>query len=490
MVAPSVHLLCITEHSSSLANDGIKQPTPIQENCIPEIIKGRDCIGAAKTGSGKTLAFALPIIQKLCEDPYGIFALILTPTRELAFQIGDSFAVIGKAINLRHCIIVGGMDMVAQGQELSRKPHIVIATPGRLADHLESCDTFSLKKIKFLVLDEADRLLGGAFDEQIKTIFSALPAQRQNLMFSATITDTLEKVKEVATSDVFMWEDKDTVITVSELDQFYVLCGVTVKDGYLVETIRTYRKTCEKGSIIIFTDTCKNCQLLSITLNEVGFENVALHAMIPQRERLSALAKFKTNVIRILIATDVASRGLDIPAVELVINHNIPSIVKDYVHRVGRTARAGRGGSAISLITPHDIHLLHAIENHINTKLKEYKIDGKDVVKIFTQVSVTKREAEIKLDNSDFNEKKQIYKRKKLILEGKDPDEEIERLNELRKLKRKQFKALQKKKLHVKKNIKQKKNKLYQKSDDKNDDCENSNLGNEMKCDEENIINS
>ncbi|KAJ9589008.1 hypothetical protein L9F63_017703, partial [Diploptera punctata] len=353
---------------------GLKQPTPIQTNCIPHILAGEDCIGSAKTGSGKTLAFALPVLHKLCEDLYGIFALVLTPTRELAFQIADQFAVIGKVINLKLCIITGGMDMMIQGQELARKPHIVIATPGRLADHLESCDTFTLKKIKFLVLDEADRLLGGGFDGQLKTIFAALPKIRQNLLFSATITDTLEKVKEVANNKVFMWEEKAEIATVDQLDQFYVLCPVNMKDSYLVQVVRSYCEEHEKGSIMIFTDTCKNCQLLSMTLNEVGFENVALHAMIRQKERLAALARFKSNVVRILIATDVASRGLDIPAVEVVINHTLPNVAKDYIHRVGRTARAGRKGLAVSLVTPHDIKLLHNIEETIKTKLEQYQV--------------------------------------------------------------------------------------------------------------------
>ncbi|GFG36911.1 hypothetical protein Cfor_12461 [Coptotermes formosanus] len=421
---------------------GLKHPTPIQTNCIPRILAGDDCIGCAKTGSGKTFAFALPILQKLCEEPYGIFALVLTPTRELAFQISDQFAVIGKAINLKQCVITGGMDMVQQGQELSKKPHIVIATPGRLADHLESCNTFSMKKIKFLVLDEADRLLagGGGFDEQLKIIFNGLPKIRQNLLFSATITDTLEKVKEVASNKVFMWEAPAEVATVEQLDQFYVLCPVNVKDSYLVQIVRMFQEKNEKGSIMIFTDTCKNCQLLSMTLSEVGFENVALHAMIRQKERLASLTQFRSNIIRILIATDVASRGLDIPAVELVLNHTIPNLPKDYIHRVGRTARAGRGGMAISLVTPHDIRLLHTIEDAINTKLKEYVVEDKEVMKILTQVSVMRREAEIKLDESNFYEKKLINKRKDLILEGKDPDEleeEEEKLKQKKKVKKK-----------------------------------------------------
>ncbi|XP_049836380.1 probable ATP-dependent RNA helicase DDX49 isoform X1 [Schistocerca gregaria] len=430
---------------------GVKTPTPIQANCIPHILSGKDCIGCAKTGSGKTLAFALPILQKLCEDPYGIFALVLTPTRELAFQIADQFAVIGKAISLKHSVIVGGMDMMIQGQELDRKPHIVVATPGRLADHLESGNNTSFKKIQFLVLDEADRLLGGQFDEQMRTIFSALPRKKQTLFFSATMTDTLEEVRAVTANEVFLWEDKTEVATVDQLEQFYVLCPHDVRDGYLVETIRTFRQHHEKGSVIIFTDTCKNCQLLSMTLNEVGFENVSLHSMTQQRLRLAALAKFKSNVVRILIATDVASRGLDIPAVELVINHTLPNIPKDYIHRVGRTARAGRFGVAISLVSPYDIHLVHAIENAINTKLKQYDVDDKEVAKIFTQVSVTKREAEIKLDETDFYERKMINKRKKLILEGKDPDEEEEKRRKMLKRKRRKEKLSKnfKKREHV-----------------------------------------
>lgn len=423
---------------------GVKNPTPIQKNCIPRILNGEDCIGCAKTGSGKTLAFALPILNKLSEDPYGIFALILTPTRELAFQIADQFHVIGKTLSLRTSVIVGGMDMMFQSQELSRKPHIVVATPGRLADHLESCDTFSLKRIKFLVLDEADRLLEGRFDHQLQTIFESIPEKRQTLLFSATLSDSLDKVKAVADEKVFIWSASTEVATVDQLKQSYVLCPPLVRDGYLIETIRTFRSQDENGLIMIFTDTCKNCQLLSMTLNEVGFENVALHAMAKQRERLAALAKFKSNVVKILIATDVASRGLDIPAVQLVLNHILPNVPKEYVHRVGRTARAGREGLAVSLITPHDIKLLHAIEDAINTKLTEYKVDDKEVAKIVTQVSVTKREAEIKLDETDYFERKAINKRKKLILEGKDPDEEEALAEKRMKLKRKLAKKREK----------------------------------------------
>ncbi|EFN77376.1 Probable ATP-dependent RNA helicase DDX49, partial [Harpegnathos saltator] len=441
----------------------LKQPTAIQQNCIPRILGGEDCIGCAKTGSGKTLAFALPILQKLCEDPYGIFALVLTPTRELAFQIADQFAAIGKAINLKKCVIVGGMDMMVQGLELSKRPHIVVATPGRLADHLDSCNTFSLKRIKFLVLDEADRLLGGHFDKQLKTIFATLPEQKQVLLFSATMTNDLDNVKSVASNKVFIWEEKDDagIATVKELDQRYVLCPKDVLDSYLVEVIRTFCATNKNGSIMVFTDTCKNCQLLSMALNDVGFTNVALHAMIKQKERLAALNKFKSNHVQILIATDVAARGLDIHEVELVVNHVIPNVPKEYIHRVGRTARAGRNGMAVSLITPHDVKLLHAIEDAIGTKLTEYKVDDKEIVTILTQISVAKREAEIKLDETDFFEKKMINKRKKLILEGEiDADkylipDETDEENEIIDKDKKRMKDRHKRQKEMKKTKKQ-----------------------------------
>lgn len=240
-----------------LTSLGIKKPSLIQENCIPAILEGKDCIGCAKTGSGKTLAFALPILQKLFEDPYGIFALVLTPTRELAFQISEQFKVIGKTVGLKDCVIVGGMDMVTQGKILSESPHIVVSTPGRLADHLESCNTFTLQRIRFLVLDEADRLLEGHFNDQLKTIFGALPKRRQTLLFSATITKTLEELRGVAMTDPFFYSAPAEVATVEQLDQRYVLTPAHVRDAYLVHVIQRFLDSTPKGSVIIFTSTCK-----------------------------------------------------------------------------------------------------------------------------------------------------------------------------------------------------------------------------------------
>ncbi|XP_026775339.2 probable ATP-dependent RNA helicase DDX49 [Pangasianodon hypophthalmus] len=435
---------------------GISRPTPVQENCMPAILEGRDCMGCAKTGSGKTAAFVLPVLQKLSEDPYGIFCLVLTPTRELAYQIAEQFRALGKPLGLRDCIIVGGMDMVTQGLELSKKPHVVVATPGRLADHIRSSDTFDMKRLRFLILDEADRLLEQGctdFTKDLEVILSIVPAKRQTLLFSATLTDTLQELKSIAMNKPFFWEHKSEVRTVEELDQRYILTPEKVKDAYLVNLIQKFQDEHDDWSIMIFTNTCKNCQILTMMLREFKFPAIALHSMMKQRQRFANLAKFKSNIFKILIATDVAARGLDIPTVQVVINHNTPGLPKIYIHRVGRTARAGRNGVSITLVTQYDIHLVSAIEEQIQAKLKEYPVQEKEVLKILTQVNVTRRQCEIKLEATDFDEKKEINKKKQMILEWKDPDLEEKRKNELAKIKRekKKFKgriqeAIQKKK--------------------------------------------
>ncbi|KAG8594856.1 hypothetical protein GDO81_001343 [Engystomops pustulosus] len=377
---------------------GIRKPSPVQENCIPPILEGRDCMGCAKTGSGKTAAFVLPILQKLSEDPYGIFCLVLTPTRELAYQIAEQFRVLGKPLGLKDCIIVGGMDMVSQALELSKKPHVVIATPGRLADHIRSSNTFSMKRIKFLVMDEADRLLEQGctdFTEELQVILGAIPAKRQTLLFSATLTDTLQELKSVAMNKPFFWESTSEVKTVEQLDQKYLLVPEKVKDAYLVHLIQKFQDEHEDWSIIIFTSTCKDCQILNMMLRRFNFPSIALHSMMKQKERFAALGRFKSSFYKILIATDLASRGLDIPTVQVVINHNTPGLPKIYIHRVGRTARAGRSGLAITLVTQYDIHLVHSIEEQIKMKLIEYAVKESEVLNILTQVNVTRRACEI-----------------------------------------------------------------------------------------------
>ncbi|KAJ3014358.1 UNVERIFIED_CONTAM: hypothetical protein HDU68_000331, partial [Siphonaria sp. JEL0065] len=341
-----------------LAAIAITQPTEIQAVCVPQILDGRDCVGASKTGSGKTAAFALPILQKLAEDPFGPYALILTPTRELAYQIAEQFRLLGTGISLKLSVVVGGMDMMKQALELAKRPHIIVATPGRLADHIKSsAEAINFKKLKFLVMDECDRLLDHSFAEDLDEILSICPKKRQTLLFTATLTEEIEQLN--AESNPFVYQCATRFDTVDKLDQKYVFIPSTVRDAYMAYMVRTLFP---QKTMIIFTGKCRTAERVRVLLRELGVKSTALHAQMSQNDRLGSLAKFKSGIVPILIATDVGSRGLDIPFVEVVFNYELPADAADYVHRVGRTARAGRGGLSVSLVTERDIDILQNIE--------------------------------------------------------------------------------------------------------------------------------
>lgn len=278
-------------------------------------------------------------------------------------------------------------------------------------------------------------MFDGSYDDQLGTIFAALPKKRQTLLFTATITDSLEKLKEVGMNKPFYYEAPSKTRTADLLEQKYVLTPMEARDGYLVHVIQMLKEKSDKGQMIVFVKMCKTCEVLSLMLRKFEFSNVSLHSQKPQKDRLAALARFRSKQAQILIATDVASRGLDIPAVEFVINHDVPQVSKNYVHRVGRTARAGRRGLAVTLVTPTDVILIKAIEELICTELEEMTVSDSHVAEILTQVNVTKREQEIILDKNDFEEKRKTNKRKKMILEGLDPDEEEKRRNKERRKK-------------------------------------------------------
>jgi len=410
---------------------GLRKPSTVQEVCIPEILEGRDCIGVAKTGSGKTLAFAIPILQTLSEDPYGIYAVILTPTRELAFQINDQFCSIGIGMGLRSCVVVGGTNISHQQMELDKRPHIIIGTPGRLVDHLETNSTFSLARVKYLVLDEADRLLkpsedGIGFTDQLSTIFSALPAKRQTLLFTATNSETVAETIKACPNNPFVYEydSSNDAKTVETLDQYYVLAPIDAKNCYLLQLVLDTRERSPNSSIIIFVKSCKLAETLNRTFEKLGVPSACLHSMRPMSDRINALSKFKGNQIKVLLATDVASRGLDIPEVQLVINHHVPKDPRDYVHRVGRTARAGRGGKAITFVIPTQIGLLQAVEEEVGVKMTEWNLDDIRISEILLQVNTTFREVNMDLESEDWEEKRAIRKRKNQISQGLDPDAE------------------------------------------------------------------
>jgi len=425
---------------------GISSPTPVQAACIPHILQGRDCVGVAKTGEGKTLAFALPILQTLSVDPYGIYALVLTPTRELALQIGDTFRSVGKAMGLREVVVTGGRDTVRQSQDLDRRPHVVVATPGRLADHIENNSTFSLSRVKYLVLDEADRLLAGGFDGQLSTIISNLPQPRQTLLFTATSSPSVSAVINSCKNNPVTWTSPSlsTSSTVDTLDQRYLLTPPEAQDAYLVQLLLEKKAENHKHSSIVFCKTCRTAELTGMLLSKTGVPASILHSMRQQKERVASLATFKSGQTKVLVATDVASRGLDIPEVNLVVNRNIPRDPVDYVHRVGRTARAGRGGQAVSLVTPIDVALVQAIESHTGVKWKELEGNDEKVAEIMVQVNTLRREGEVELGEKDWGERREINKRKRKIQDGIDPDVE-EKYK--RKMKKKMMKKAKKERL-------------------------------------------
>ncbi|KAI9137726.1 P-loop containing nucleoside triphosphate hydrolase protein [Paraphysoderma sedebokerense] len=385
----------------ALQSLSISSPSEIQRECIRPILDGKNVIGSAQTGSGKTLAFGLPILQKLSEDPYGVFAIILTPTRELAFQIAEQLRALGTGIGLRECVVVGGMDMMTQALHLSGRPHIVIATPGRLVDHIQSsAHAVHFSRVKFLVLDEADRLLHPTFATELETIFEKLPKSRQTLLFSATMTKSIEKLienakeeTEVENSNLFVYRSNTKYAPVDRLDQRYLFVPSTVREAFLIHLLRNEFKG---KHMIIFTSRCRTCALLLVLLQSFGLRSTALHSMMSQSERIASLAKFKSNIVPILLATDVGSRGLDIPTVQLVINFDIPNCATDYIHRVGRTARAGRGGMSLSIVTERDVECVLNVEKKMDKKLEKFEgVDEDEINKaeFLNEVNVAKREA-------------------------------------------------------------------------------------------------
>ncbi|KAL3079019.1 hypothetical protein niasHS_014801 [Heterodera schachtii] len=379
---------------------GWTKPMPIQQKVIPLALKGRDIIGLAETGSGKTGAFALPILQALMDSPQHLFALILAPTRELAFQISEQFEALGATIGLNVCTIVGGIDMTSQTLSLAKRPHIIVATPGRLVDHLENTKGFDLRTVKFLVLDEADRILNMDFEVELDKILKVLPKARKTYLFSATMTQKVSKLERAHLKKPERIELSTKYQTVSTLIQNMLFIPFKYKEAYLVYLLN------EKAgnTAIVFVSTCASAVKLSLLLRHLGFGAISLHGQMSQPKRLGALNKFKKKDRPILVCTDVASRGLDIPNVDMVINYDVPQSSKDYVHRVGRTARAGKSGIALTIVTQYDVEVYQKVENSIGKRLDVFEITHEDVMQLVERVSEAGRIA--------ANRYKEMFERK------------------------------------------------------------------------------
>ncbi|KAF3346542.1 hypothetical protein VdG1_08872 [Verticillium dahliae VDG1] len=385
---------------------GYKHPTPIQEKSIPLALEGRDVIGLAETGSGKTAAFALPVLQALLEKPSGLFAVVMAPTRELAAQIAQTFEALGSLINLRCAVIVGGLDMVQQAIALGKKPHVVVATPGRLLDHLEKTKGFSLRSLKYLVLDEADRLLDMDFGPSIDKILKFIPRERHTYLFSATMSSKVESLQRASLKDpARVSVQSNGYQVVSTLLQNYLFIPHALKDVYCVHLINSFIGQ----TTIVFLRT-----RLAILLRTLGFSALPLHGQLSQSARLGALNKFRAGSRDILVATDVAARGLDIPNVDVVINYDLPQDSKTYIHRVGRTARAGKSGRALSLVTQYDLEIWLRIEASMGKKLDEFPTEKDEVMVFQARVEEAQRHARIEMKHLMENRGK-----KGAVLKGK-----------------------------------------------------------------------
>jgi superfamily II DNA/RNA helicase len=357
----------------ALTEFGYTQPTPIQAQAIPLVLEGCDLMAGAQTGTGKTAAFALPMLQKLLPfaspspSParHPVRALVLVPTRELAIQVEASFKIYAKHTYLRSLVVFGGVDIKTQTPQLRSGVEILVATPGRLLDHIEQ-KTVQLNQVQMLVLDEADRMLDMGFMPDLKRILALLPKQRQNLMFSATFSNEIKNLSADFLICPKLIEVARSNATAENVTQKVYLVEPAAKHVLLAQLLRGN----DAKQALVFTKTKLTASRLARQLQREGFAADAIHGDKSQLERMQALDAFKLGKISVLIATDVAARGLDIDQLPMVINYEIPSAPEDYVHRIGRTGRAGAFGMAISLVAPEEERYLAEIEKLIKCQIQ------------------------------------------------------------------------------------------------------------------------
>lgn len=351
---------------NALKAEGYSKPTPIQEQAIPIVLSKRDLLGCAQTGTGKTAAFAIPILQILHQDelfkkgPAGIKTLILTPTRELAIQIGESFAAYGKFLRLRHAVIFGGVSQRPQTDALRSGVDILIATPGRLLDLIDQ-RFVNLQHLKIFVLDEADRMLDMGFIHDVKKVIAKLPVKRQTLFFSATMPSEIQKLSNTILTNPAKVEVTPVSTTAETIQQAVYFVEKNDKRKLLINVLR------EKAmpSALVFTRTKHGADRVAKDLTKAGIHALAIHGNKSQNARQNALTAFKEGKMRVLVATDIAARGIDVDQLSYVINYEIPNVPETYVHRIGRTGRAGASGIAISFCDAEEKEYLRDIQKLI-----------------------------------------------------------------------------------------------------------------------------
>ncbi|NMF82974.1 DEAD/DEAH box helicase [Nodosilinea sp. P-1105] len=359
----------------AVADQGYDQPTPIQQQAIPVILQGQDLLASAQTGTGKTAGFTLPMLQRLTSSPSNgrrtPRALVLTPTRELAAQVGDSVKTYGKYLPLKTAMVYGGVKIGPQFKQLRHGVDILIATPGRLLDHLNQ-RTVDLSHVEILVLDECDRMLDMGFIHDIRKIMGKLPETRQTLMFSATFSKPIQQLANTLLNDPALIEVAPRNTTAERVEQVVHPVDRDRKRELLSHMIGFHNWE----QVLVFTRTKHGANRLAEQLSKDGLKTAAIHGNKTQAARQKALKDFKQGRVRVLVATDVASRGIDIDQLPYVVNFDLPNVAEDYVHRIGRTGRAGNEGRAVSLISSDELHLLTKIERLLKQSISHDIVPG------------------------------------------------------------------------------------------------------------------
>jgi len=347
----AVNLLAI------LAEQNFTSPTPIQQKCIPAVLAGKDIVGVAQTGTGKTLAFGVPMLQRLAANKGR--GLVILPTRELALQVDEVLRQLGGKLGLRTVVIIGGAPIQKQTRSLRQNPHIVIATPGRLIDHLKQ-KNYSLQNVKIIVLDEADRMLDIGFAPQIKQILRLAPADRQTLLFSATMPPEIIKIANQYMKAPVRIEASPSGTAVAKIQQEAFIVSKECKMQLLEKHLADH-----DGTVLVFSRTKHGAKKYVKSIAAMGHSAAEIHSNRSLSQRKNALEGFKSGKYRVLVATDIASRGIDVNNISLVVNYDLPDNPEDYVHRIGRTGRAGNSGKAVSFATPEERGDLRQIERLI-----------------------------------------------------------------------------------------------------------------------------
>lgn len=375
----------------AISQKGYDTPTPIQQKAIPKILEGKDVLASAQTGTGKTAGFTLPMLQKLTNSKplhkRPVRALVLTPTRELAAQVLEDVKTYSKFVDIRSTVIFGGVNANPQIRTLRQGVDILVATPGRLLD-LHNQGVFSLKNVEFLVLDEADRMLDMGFARDINKILALLPTKRQNLLFSATFSKEIKKLAGSFLYNPVMVEAAPENTTAEKVDQIVYKTDKSKKTALVIKLISEG----DWQQVLIFTRTKHGANRLAEKLSKAKITSAAIHGNKSQGARTKALANFKNGNVRVLVATDIAARGLDIPLLPHVINYELPNIPEDYVHRIGRTGRAGASGEAISIVSVDEFEFVHGIEKLLGERLDQETIEGFEVTEKLQEVLDKKAE--------------------------------------------------------------------------------------------------